>query len=84
MLYAPKSEKARGPPIIGIESLLEGKPKSFPLLLRLSRARLTSIRMSVKLQSRLQSQCMLLRLGGGLSTPATEREMQWLEDTPSI
>lgn len=53
MLYAPKSAKARGPPIMGIESRLEGRLKSFPLLFRLSRARLTSIGMSVKLQSRL-------------------------------
>ena len=53
MLYAPKSEKARGPPIMGMESRLEGRLKSFPLLFRLSRARLTSRRMSVKMQSRL-------------------------------
>ena len=51
MLYAPKSEYARGPPIMGMESRLEGRLKSFPLLLRLSRARLTSTRMSVKWQN---------------------------------
>ncbi len=49
MPYEPNSENARGPAIMGIESRLEGRPKSFPLLLRLSRARLTSTRASVKM-----------------------------------
>lgn len=36
---------------MGMESRLEGELKSFPLLLRLSRARLTSKRMSVQTAS---------------------------------
>lgn len=55
ILHAPKSEKARGPPIIGIDSRLEGGLKSFPLLLRLSRARLTSSRRSIKVLGELHS-----------------------------
>lgn len=50
MLDTPNSEKAREPPIIGMESRLGGELKSFPLLFRLSRARLTSVRISVKMQ----------------------------------
>lgn len=50
-LYAPKSEKARGAPIRGMDSRLEVGLKSFPLLLRLSRARFTSIWMSVEIPS---------------------------------
>ena len=53
MVNAPKSEKAREPPIMGKESRLEGGLKSFPLLLRLSRARFTSVDESVKTQSKL-------------------------------
>ncbi len=48
MPYEPNSENARGAVIMGIESRLEGRLKSLPLLLRLSRARLTSTRASVK------------------------------------
>ena len=52
ILYAPKSEKARGPAIRGMDSRLEVGLNSFPLLLRLSRARFTSIWMSVEIQSK--------------------------------
>lgn len=54
-LYVPKSEKARGPAIRGIDSRLEVGLKSFPLLLRLSRARLTSVWMSVEIPSKVEA-----------------------------
>ena len=85
MLNAPKSENARGPPIIGMDSRLDDGLKSLPLLLRLSRARLTSVDyVSVKMQSKLWCTWMLGTDSCEGSQRSTRKPMRNEQDTPSI